>query len=75
MMITCVKHDSMLFHKGGAPDTHEIQGKSRELLDFYYIGHSDLYNVHYGMSCMYSTLLGSSRYRAYYPTSKKSKCS
>ena len=28
---TCVKHEDMLDYKGGVCDTHEIQGKSREL--------------------------------------------
>ena len=33
----------MLSYKEGGCDTHEIQGKSRELLGFGYIGHSELY--------------------------------
>ena len=37
-------------------DTHEIQGKSRELLGFRYIGHSDLHYSKYGMMHLWYTL-------------------
>ena len=52
---TCGKHEGMLFYKGGVCDTHEIQGKSRELLGFRYIGHSDLYYSKCGMSHVWYT--------------------
>ena len=70
---TCSKHEGMLFHKGGVCDTQEIQGKSRELLGLSYIGHSDLHNTYYGISCVWYTL-GGSRCSVRYASSKKSNC-
>ena len=61
--MTCGKHEDMLSYKGGVCDTHEIQGKSRELLGFRYLGHSDLYYSICGMPCIYGIPLGGSRYR------------
>ena len=48
-------------------------GKIQGIAWFRYIGHSDLYNIYYGMSHVWYTP-GGSGCRVCYPTSKKSKC-
>ena len=53
--------------------THEIQGKSRELLGISSLGHSDLYLNNYWMSHVWYTP-GGSGWRVSYPTSKDLKC-
>ena len=73
MMRLVVSMRACFIIRGGVCDTHEIQGNPRELLDFCYIGHSDLHNAYYGMSCVWYTP-GDSGCRISYPTCKKSKC-
>ena len=54
-------------------DTHEIQGKSRELHGLSYLGHSDLYITNYGILHVWY-IPGGSWCRVCYPFSKESKC-